>query len=84
MIDIGKKYCIGSDPNNVTLYERRTNKDGKGILKAIGYYSNPRNALMGLVNLKVKKTEFKDMVTICDKLDEIKKVVDKLLLEEGK
>ena len=79
MLNIGKKYCIGSDPLNVTLYEKRKSKDGKkNVLKTLGYYSSPQQALQGLVNLKVLETEFKDMATICKELDNIKGMISKL------
>ena len=73
---IGHDYKIESDSLNVTLYQRQTSKkSGKEYWKSIGSFSNPKEALYFLSNLKVKESGMKDLETVVKRQDEIKKMI---------
>jgi len=79
---IGKKYKIESDSLNVTLYKRVKSKN-KGTSttttwRAIGYFSNPQNAMKYLAKLEVMETGMKDIATVIKKQEEIFNLVDNL------
>ncbi len=75
---IGKDYKIEADSLNVTLYERQITKKKKEYWKAIGYFSRFGGALKALVDLRVRGTGLKDFNTICQRQDELYKLIDGL------
>jgi len=76
---IGKDYKIEADSLNVTLYERRiSKKTQKEYWLAIGYFSRFGNALKSLVDLRVRGTGLRDFNTVCQKQDELYKLIDGL------
>lgn len=75
---IGKDYKIEADSLNVTLYERRITKKGKEYWKAIGFFSRFGNALKSLVDLRVRGTGLRDFNMVCQKQDELYKLIDSL------
>ena len=76
---VGKDYKVEADSLNVTLYERRiVKKTRKEYWFAIGYFSRFGNALKALVDLKVKETELRDFRGVCQKQEELYKLIDGL------
>lgn len=76
---IGTKYQLTSDSLNVTLSEKRKTKKGKICWVSIGFYSSTKEALIGLVNMKVKETGLKDLRTITKRQDELYKLIETTL-----
>ena len=79
---IGEKYKIESDVLNVTLYQKRImtgervpSAKGNVVWQAIAYFSNPKNALESLVNYEIMGTGLEDLKTVCDKTDELYKLI---------
>ncbi len=72
---IGNKYQLTSDSLNVTLSEKRKvtkgKNAGKTYWKSIFFYSSTKEALIGLVDMKVKETGLKDLRTITKRQDEL-------------
>ena len=77
---IGDRYKIESDSLNVTLYRAAKNprKPGVKIWDAIAYFSNPHDALQHLVNLEVKESGMEDLKTVCQKIDELHRLINSL------
>ncbi len=76
---IGKDYKIEADSLNVILYERQmTKKTQKEYWKAIGYFSRFGTALKSLMDLRVRATGLRDFNTVCQKQDELYKLIDGL------
>jgi hypothetical protein len=76
---IGDKYRILSDSLNITLYEKaKSKKPGATTWRAIAFFSNPKDALKHLINLKVMETELKDLETVCKRIDELYRLVETL------
>ena len=76
MLKIGVDFALGANSLNIILYEKHIGKKGKSEGKEIwqesAYFSTPHNALDYLVEHQIKKTELKDLKTICLMIDEIK------------
>ena len=72
MLEIGN-YAIGANRFNIILYERR-----KKSWREIGFFSTPQNALEGLADLEIRKTELKDLKTVCDKISELHSMIQSL------
>ena len=78
-MDIGKKYRIESDSLNVTLLKRSVSKKTKAeSWVAIGYFSRFGNALKSLVDLNIRETQLKDFQAVCQRQDELYKLIDGL------
>ena len=76
---IGDKYKIESDSLNITLYAKARSKEPRVTTwRAIAFFSNPKNALCHLVDLKVKEMGLKDFRAIVEKQDELYRLVDSL------
>ena len=77
---IGEKYKIESDSLNVTLYRAAKNprKPGVKTWDAIAYFSNPHNALQYLVELEVMDTGMANLKTVCQKIDELYRLINTL------
>ena len=76
---IGKDYKVESDSLNVSLYERRvTEKEQKEYWVAIKHFSSLGNALKALVDMKVKETKLENFRAVCEKQDELHKLIDSL------
>lgn len=77
---IGDKYKIESDSLNVTLYRAATNprKPGVKTWDAIGYFSKPQHALQHLVDLEVRETSMADLKTVCQKMEELHRLITTL------
>jgi hypothetical protein len=86
MIKIGDDYAIGSNSLNVILFEKHTGQRGKSKGKELwrerAYFSTPQNALDYLVELKIRKTDLKDLKTVCEKIDEIHTLITNLDITE--
>ncbi len=73
-MDIGKDWRISSEGENVILSRRLVNKKtGKEYWKTHGYFSSLTFALLELVNQSIRDTELKDLRTVCDKIDQLRK-----------
>ena len=76
---VGMEYKVESDSLNVTLYERRLTKEvQKEYWVAINHFSRFGNALKALVDMKVKGTKLEDFRAVCEKQDELYKLIDGL------
>ncbi len=76
---IGKKYKLESDSSNITLYERRVNKETKKeYWTTLAYFSIPKNALKFLADHKLRESGFKDLETITKRQDEIYELIKNL------
>ncbi len=76
---VGKDHKIEADSLNVTLYERQiAKKTQKEYWKSIGYFSRFGNALKSLVDLRVRGTGLRDFNTVCQKQEELYKLIDSL------
>ncbi len=82
MIKIGDSYALGANKLNIILYEKHNGKkgksEGKEVWREIAYFSNCHNALDYLVEHEVKKTELKDIKTVCQKIDEVYNLIKTL------
>ncbi len=79
---IGKDYKVESDSLNVTLLKRGVSKKTqKEYWSPIGYFSRFGNALKSLVDLRVKETKLKDFQTVCQKQDELYKLIRDYIFE---
>lgn len=78
-MNIGEKYRIGSDTHNIILYKKHiTKKPGEEKWNVVGYYSRTSWALKALVDLEVKETILKDFRQVCEKQEELYKLIDNL------
>lgn len=77
-MNIGTKYQLTTDSYNIILSEKHKSKSGRVYWKALGFYSNPKNALKGLADMKIKETQFKDLKTITKKQDELYALIESL------
>lgn len=76
-MQINDKWMVESDPLNIILKHKVISKpkDGKPSKEywvAEGYYRTLHDALEALIDKKIRKTELKDMQTICNMVDELK------------
>ena len=78
MIKVGEDYRIGSTPLNVIIYEKHISKKGKEVWEEKLYFATVQDALKELVNLNVRKTGLKDMGIVCNKIDELYKLIESL------
>ena len=80
---IGKRYKIESDALNITLYEKKITEKGKKIgttyWDVIGYYATVEDALKGLVRLKVRESELKDLRKIDKAFKDAIKEIESML-----
>lgn len=80
-MEISKDIKIEAvDDRNICILRRTTNK-GKENWKRMGYYATPQGALKGLVNDEITGTGLKDFETVCNKIDELYKLIDKLTVK---
>ena len=78
-MDIGHKFKIESDSLNITLSKRRVSeKTHKEYWQSIGYFSRFGNALKSLIDLEVRETHLEDLRVVCEKQDELYKLIDSL------
>ncbi|MCK9369952.1 hypothetical protein M0R04_08620 [Candidatus Dojkabacteria bacterium] len=90
-LDVGEKYCIGTDPLNVILYEKQiitgNNKTGKKVkpenigterLKAIGFFATTQGALHYMVEHEIKCVGFDDFEKLNKKVDGLHSLIDVL------
>ena len=83
---IGKDYKVEADSMNVTVSKRmvtdgkwaNTKEVGREYWYNVGYYATVKGALKGLVDMGVADTELVDLKTVVDKIDELKKHIDRL------
>jgi hypothetical protein len=76
---IGNKYKIEAEAPNVILYRKRTTKkDNATRWQAIAYFSTPKNALEYMADLEVNGTGLKDLKTVIEKQEELKKLISGL------
>jgi hypothetical protein len=85
MIPIGKKYRIGLDGMNVTVFQRcNPRKAGAGgSWRPIGYYSSFKNALEDLVDHDVKQPDLKDLKAVVKRQNELHRLIESLELPSG-
>ena len=72
-LSVGKNWIVSADSMNIILYHRHVTKFGREHWQAHSYYSNPANALIGLVNQGVRDTKLADLKTVCDKIEELRR-----------
>lgn len=73
---IGKTYELVSDRLDVTLKEKRFNpKTGNESWANVAYFSKLESALKYLVDHHVKKSELKDLKTVIDEINKLKKLI---------
>lgn len=78
-MQIGKNYKIESDSLNVTLLKGTTSKKtGKESYKPVGYFPKVGNALKFMVDLEIKETGLINFKTVCQKQDELYKLIESL------
>lgn len=65
------EYRFATNKYNVILQILTKN----GSYRNWKYFSNPHNALEYVLEHELLKTGFKDIKTICDKIDEVKKMI---------
>ena len=73
---VGKRWKIESDELNITISKRHTvkakpSKPAHDVWKVFGYYATIKNALIGLVDSKIRESELKDLKSIVQKQEEI-------------
>lgn len=94
---INDKYKIESDPLNVILFQKIEPKPKKKDeteedepleentkepgWRPIGYYSNIKKALYGLIEHEINGTGFKEVQDIVDKIEELKQLILSLKLD---
>lgn len=68
------------DDRNICILKRMIVKDEEQW-KRLGYYSTPQGALKGLVINEITGTGLKDFQVVCNKLDELFKLIDGLTVK---
>jgi len=77
---VGKDWKIESDSMNVTLFRRWKNKKtGEDMWRAEGYFSSIHNALAALIEQGIRDTGLRDLVTVEQKIEELKAMIRPLL-----
>lgn len=83
-MNIGKEWRLTSDDLNYTLERRKrvAANPNKGTAAhyrwvIVGYYSTLSNALMAMVDYKVKATELNDLKTIVSTIDSARTAIVK-------
>lgn len=88
---INDDFIIESEPLNVILKERYfpevvDEATGEKVLstepkwKVVGYYSNPKQALKGLVTHKIMSDGMKDYESIVETLDSLEDMIENLTI----
>ncbi len=78
-MEIGKKWKVESDRNNVTLFKKGKNrKTGLDTWHTEGYYPTVKAALHGMVEIEIKLTELKNLQIINDKIIELHNLIETL------
>ena len=85
---INDKWQIISDELNVILQRKVVTKATEDKPSAEhwnteGYYVSPKHALKALVQKGITGTGMEELQTICDKIDELYKMIDNLSALEG-
>ena len=80
MIKLNKKWAIGADSMNITLYKKRkVREDGKEpAWGAEGHYSSLHNALKALADKEVMDSELATIIAVETRLNEVYKLIEKL------
>lgn len=81
---INKNWKVESDSRNITLLKRMNDKEDEKAWKAIGYYSNVKSTLNGLLRHEVKGTGMEDFQIIVNKVEEVKGLIENLDLSSLK
>lgn len=68
------------DDRNICILKRMIVK-GKEQWKRLGYYSTPQGALKGLVISEITGTGLKDFNEVCNKINELFKLIDGLTVK---
>lgn len=77
-MEINKNIKIEAvDDRNICILKKTLIKGEEGW-KKLGYYSTPQGALKGLVNEEITGTGLKDFQTVCNKINELYKLIDGL------
>ncbi|KOF56633.1 MULTISPECIES: hypothetical protein [Clostridium] len=80
-MEINKNIKVEAvDDRNICILKRTTIK-GKEDWKRTGYYTTPQGALKGLVNDEIIGTGLKDFETVCNKINELYKLIDGLTVK---
>jgi hypothetical protein len=76
-VQSNKDWKIESDNLNVTLYQRfvytRGVKKGSDGWREAGYYSTIKSAYNALIEMDIKGTGLKDLETVLDRIEELKR-----------
>lgn len=79
---IGELYKIESDALNVILKQKyipeKGDQKGQIIWRPVGFYSNTKQALKGLVEREINGTGFKDFRTVVMKIEELKRFIESI------
>ena len=79
-LPVGQDWRVGADTLNIILYRRQVNKKtGKEYWRAHGYYIAVANALVGLMEQGIRDTELADLKTVCEKMEELRRDIPKVL-----
>ncbi|KOF57838.1 MULTISPECIES: hypothetical protein [Clostridium] len=65
------------DDRNICILKKMVVK-GEEQWKRLGYYTTPQGALKGMVNDEIIGTGLKDFQVVCNKIDELYKIIDGL------
>ena len=83
-MNIGNKYKLDADAYNIVLSERKhveasERSSAHDYWVNIAYFSTAKNALKYLVEMGVRETHLKDLKTVVDKIDELHKLINKVV-----
>jgi len=77
-IIIGDKYKIDADSLNVTLFVKMVREDKTHYWYPKAYFCTAKNALDYMVDKEINGTGFADLQTICQKIEELYKLIQGL------
>lgn len=82
---LNEKYRIISDELNVTVQESYISKNveylGEKMYKSISYHPSIAMAIKSIIDDEINGTGLKDIKTVSDKIEELKKYVDEFIKE---
>lgn len=86
-MQINENWRLISEELNVTLQRRKVNQKGQNAGQEywtnVAYCHTPQDALKYLVKREIMGTGMEDLKTICDKMDELYRMIDGLKIGKG-
>ena len=86
-MQINENWRLVSEELNVTLQKRKVYEKGKNqgeeYWTNVAYCHTPQDALKYLVKREVMGDGMEDLKTVCDKIDELYAVIDRLKIGKG-